>query len=189
MGLLCRIIKWLYLNITKLISHSLVDDPDLNPLLVEFANLLIILIWLCVFGASLHLLIKAISLQILVRALLTAYLAAYAWSKFCHRFTPFGQEMYLLVTTVGLTVLIGTAIQLHKMQWASSNNLLVYWILLLILGFIIWGITLFNVNRAAKKLPGLAIKKIETKRCFRITKIPKEVSTTNSAQAYLKKLK
>lgn len=189
MGLLCRIIKWLYLNITKLISHTLVDNPDINPLLVLFANLGIILLWLFGFGASLYILVKAISLKILVRALLTAYLAAYAWSKFCHRFTPSVQEMYLLVTTVGLTVLVGTAIQLHRMQWASSNNLLVYWIFLLILGFIIWGITLFNVTKAAKKLPGLAIKKIESKQRFRITKIPKEISATNPAQVYLKKLK
>ena len=189
MGLLCRIIKWLYLNITKLISHSLVDDPYGNPILVEFTKLGIILLWLFCFGGAIGLIIWAISLEILLKTLLSAYLAAYVWSKFCHRFTPFGQEMYLIVTTVGLTVLIGTQIQLHRMLGADVNTLKIYYLFLLIVGFILWGITVFNVNRAAKPKPVLATKTLEYKQRFRVTKLPSEIPANNPAQAYLKKLK
>ena len=97
--------------------------------------------------------------------------------------------MYLIVSTVGSTVLIGTEVQLKRMQWASGNHLLVYWILLLIVGFIIWGVTVFNVTYAAKPEPVLATKTVEYKQHFHTTNIPKEIPTTNPAQAYLKKLK
>lgn len=189
MGLLCRIIKWLGLTVNRLVSNSLIDDPDLNPLLVEFANLGIHLFWLFCFVSAIYLIVWAISLEILLRTLLGAYLSAYVWSKFCHRFTAFGQEMYLIVTTVGLTVLIGTQIQLHRMQKADVNTLKIYWIFLLIVGFILWGITVFNVNRAAKPKPVLVTKTLEYKHHFCTTEIPKEILTTNPAQAYLKKLK
>lgn len=189
MGLLCRIIKWLGLTVNRLVSNSLIDDPDQNPLLVEFANLGIILFWLFCFVSAIYLIVWAISLEILLRTLLLAYLAALVWSKFCHRFTAFGQEMYLIVTTVGLTVLIGTQIQLHRMLRADVNTLKIYWIFLLIFGFILWGITLFNVTYAAKAKPVLAINKIEYKQRFRITKLPNEIPANNPVQAYLKKLK
>lgn len=189
MGLLCRIIKWLCLTVNRLVSNSLIDDPDLNPLLVEFANLGIHLFWLFCFVSTIYLIVWAISLEILLRTLLLAYLSAYVWSKFCHRFTAFGQEMYLIVSTVGLTVLIGTQIQLERMLEVDVNTLKIYWIFLLIVGFILWGITVFNVAQAAKPKPVLATKKIEYKQRFRITKLPNEISTNNPAQAYLKKLK
>ena len=189
MGLLCRIIKWLGLTVNRLVSNSLIDDPDQNPLLVEFANLGIILFWLFCFVSAIYLIVWAISLEILLRTLLLAYLAALVWSKFCHRFTAFGQEMYLIVTTVGLTVLIGTQIQLHRMLRADVNTLKIYYLFLLIVGFILWGITVFNVNRAAKPKPVLATKTLEYKQRFRVTKLPSEIPANNPAQAYLKKLK
>ena len=189
MGLLCRIIKWLCLTVNRLVSNSLIDDPDLNPLLVEFANLGIHLFWLFCFVSTIYLIVWAISLEILLRTLLLAYLSAYVWSKFCHRFTAFGQEMYLIVTTVGLTVLIGTQIQLHRMLGADVNTLKFYWIFLLIVGFILWGITVFNVAQAAKPKPVLATKTLEYKQRFRVTKLPNEIPANNPAQAYLKKLK
>lgn len=189
MGLLCRIIKWLGLSVNRLVSNSLIDDPDKNPLLIEFANLGIILFWLFCFVSAIYLIIWAISLEILLRTLLFAYLAAYAWSKFCHRFTAFGQEMYLIVTTVGLTVLIGTQIQLHRMLGADVNTLKIYWIFLLIVGFTLWRITVNNVAQAAKPKPVLVAKTLEYKHRFRITKLPNEIPANNPAQAYLKKLK
>lgn len=189
MGLLFRIIKRLYLFVTGLIKNSLIDDNYYNQVLVGIANLLTIFAWLLGFGAAIYLLVRAISLEILLKTLLIAYLAALVWSKFCHRFTPFGQEMYLIGSTVGLTVLIGTSIQLHRMPLADGNTLKIYWLFLLIIGFILWGITVFNVYRAAKPKPVLAMKKIEYKQHFRITKIPQEIPTQNPAQGYLKKIK
>lgn len=189
MGLLCRIIKWLYLTVTKLINSSLIDDPYGNQVIVEIANFSTILMWLFGFGGILYLLVKAISLKILLITFLLAYLAALGWSKFSRHLTAFEQEIYLIVSCVGLTVVIGTVIQLHRMQWANGKNLLVYWLFLLILGFIIWGITVFNVTQAAKFKPVLVTKKIESKQHFRTTKLPKEIPLNNPAQAYLKKLK
>lgn len=189
MGLLGIIIKWLYLTVTKLIRNSLIDDPYENQVFVKIANLVTIFAWLFCFGCAIYLLVWAISLEILLKTLLTAYLFAYVWSKFCHRFTPFEQEMYLIVSTVGLTVLIGTEIQLHRMPSADVNTLKIYWLFLLIIGFIIWGITVFNVTQAAKPKPVLATKKIKYKQHFRTTEINKEIPTNNPAQAYLKKLK
>lgn len=189
MGLLFRIIKRLYLFVTGLIRYTLTDEPYYNQVPVRIANLLIIIAWLLSFGAAISLLVWAISLEILLRTLLIAYLAAYAWSKLSHRFTPFEQEMYLIGSSVGLTVLIGATIQIRRMQWADGKSLLIYWLFLLIVGFIFWGITVFNVTYAAKVKPVLAIKKIEYKQRFRITKLPNEIPTNNPAQAYLKKLK
>lgn len=117
-----------------------------------------------------YLLVWAISLEILLKTLLVAYLAALAWSKFCHYFTPFEQEMCLIGSSVGLTVLIGAAIQIRRMPEADGNTLLFYWIFLLIFGFIIWGITVFNVIKTAELKPVLTINKIEYKQRFRTTK-------------------
>lgn len=189
MGLLFRIIKRLFLFVTELIKDSLIDEPDQNQVLVGIANLLIILSWLGGFGIAIYLLVWAISLEILLKTLLVAYLAAYVWSKFCIHLTPSEQEMYLIGSTVGLTVLIGALIQIRRMPEADGKALLIYWIFLLIVGFILWGITLFNVTYAAKVKPVLAIKKMEYKQRFRITKIPKEITANNPVQAYLKKLK
>lgn len=189
MGLLFRIIKRLYLFVTGLIRHTLNDEPYYNQVPVRIANLLIIIAWLVSFGAAISLLVWAISLEILLRTLLIAYLAAYAWSKLSHHFTPFEQEIYLIGSNVGLTVSIGTSIQLHRMQGADGNTLLFYWIFLLITGFIFWGITVFNVTKTAKALPVLTIKKIEYKQHFRTTNIPKAIPAENPAQAYLKKIK
>lgn len=188
MGLLFRIIKWLYLFVTQLIKNSLIDDPYQNQVLVGIANLLTIIAILFGFGIALYLLVWAISLEILLKTLLLAYLAALAWEKFSSLLTPSEQEMYLIVSTVGLTVLIGAVIQIRRMPLADGNTLLFYWIFLLIFGFILWGITVFKVATAAKAKPVLAIKKIEYKQRFRITKIPKEITANNPAQAYLKKL-
>lgn len=189
MGLLFRIIKRLFLFVTELIKDSLKDSPYQNQVLVGIANLLIILSWLGGFGIAIYLLVWAFSLEILLLSLLIAYLAAYAWSKCCNYFTPFVQEVYLIGSSVGLTVLIGALIQIRRMPEADGKALLFYWIFLLIVGFILWGITLFNVTYAAKVKPVLAIKKIEYKQRFRITKLPNEIPTNNPAQAYLKKLK
>lgn len=189
MGLLFRIIKRLYLFVTQMIRHTLNDEPYYNHLPVRIANLLIIFAWLVSFGAAISLLVWAISLEILLRTLLLAYLAALAWEKFSHHLTPIEQEMYLIGSSVGLTVFIGAAIQIRRMQWADGKALLIYWLFLLIVGFILWGITVFNVTYAAKVKPVLAIKKIEYKQRFRITKLPNEIPTNNPAQAYLKKLK
>ena len=78
MGLLFRIIKRLYLFVTGLIRHTLNDEPYYNQVPVRIANLLIIIAWLVSFGAAISLLVWAISLEILLRTLLIAYLAAYA---------------------------------------------------------------------------------------------------------------
>lgn len=191
MGLLFRIIHRLYLIATKLINNSLIDDPyyEYNVLLVWLANFFIVIAIVSGFGIVIYILVWAISLEIFMKALILAYFEALVWSKFSKHFTSFGQEMYLIGSTVGYTVLVGTAIQFHRLQWADGNTLLFYWIFLLILGFIIWGVTLFNVFKAARVKPVLAIKKIEYTQRFRSTKLPQEIPTQNQAQAYLKKLK
>ena len=190
MVLLFRIIQRLYLIVTKLIHNSLIDDPyyEHNVLLVWLANFFIVIAIVSGFGIVLYILVWAISLEILVKALILAYFEALVWSKFWKRFTSFGQEMYLIGSTVGYTVLVGMAIQIHRLQWADGNTLLFYWIFLLIGGFIIWGITLNNVSKAVVK-PVLAVRKIEYKQRFRITKLPPEIPANNQAQAYLRKLK
>ena len=191
MGLLGRILQRLYLIVTKLIHNSLIDDPyyEHNVLLVWLANFFIVIAIVSSFGIVLYILVWAISSEIFMKALILAYFEALIWSKFCKIFTSFGQEMYLIGSTVGYTVLVGTAIQLHRMQWADGNTLLFYWIFLLSGGFIIWGVTLFNVSKAAGVKPVLAVKKIEYKQRFRSTKLPPEIPANNQAQAYLRKLK
>lgn len=190
MVLLFRIIQRLYLIVTKLIHNSLIDDPyyEHNVLLVWLANFFIVIAIVSGFGIVLYILVWAISLEILVKALILAYFEALVWSKLSKHLTSFGQEMYLIGSTVGYTVLVGMAIQTSRLQWADGNTLLFYWIFLLIGGFIIWGITLNNISKAVVK-PALAVKKIEYKQRFRITKLPPEIPTYNQAQAYLKKLK
>lgn len=189
MGLLFRIIQRLYLVVTKIIKNSLIDDPYGNQTAICFCNLLTVIVEIAYFGLAMYLLVWAISLEILVKALILAYFEALVWSKFSKHFTSFGQEMYLIGSTVGYTVLVGTAIQISRLQWADGNTLLFYWIFLLIGGFIIWGVTVFNVSKAARVQPVLAVKKIEYKQRFRITKLPPEIPLNNQAQAYLKQLK
>ena len=191
MVLLFRIIQRLYLIVTKLIHNSLIDDPyyEHNVLLVWLANFFIVIAIVSGFGIVLYMLVWAVSLAIFLDVLFIAYLSAWLWENLCKHFTSFEQEMYLIGSTVGHTVLFGTIIQIHCMQWADGKTLLFYWIFLLILGFIIWGVTVFHVSKAATVKPVLAIKKVEYKQRFRITKLPPEIPTINQAQAYLKKLK
>jgi len=191
MGLLGRILKKLYLISSRIIQSSLIDDPyyQYNVLLVWLANILTIIAYLGGFGLALCMLVWAFSLKIFLYALLIAYLLAWNWEQLCNQVTIFAQEMYLICSTVGYTVLIGAAIQINRMPLADGKTLLVYWIFLLILGFILWSITVFNVTRTAGFKPVLAIKKIEYKQRFRLTKIPKEIPPNNQAQAYLKKMK
>lgn len=191
MGLLCKIIKLFCLFVTKLIKNSLLDDPYGNQTFIFFANAVTIFAWLFGFGCALYLLVWAVSLKILLTALVLAYLAAFGWSKLCRRLAPSAQEMYLLLSTVGLTVLIGTAIQLKKMQSADAHNLFVYWIMLLIIGFSFWGITLNNVSMAAGVEPIVFTGKIKPKQRFHTTiiNVSKEIPEPNGAQTYLKNLK
>lgn len=190
MGLLIRIFQKLYLIGSLIIQHSLIDDPyhEYHVLLVWLTNVLTVVALVGGFSLALYMFVWAISLEIFLDALLIAYLLAWSWEQLCKDFTSFAQEMYLVVSTVGYTVLLGTVIQIQRMPWADGKELLVYWTFLLLLGFIIWGVTVFNVGKTAVK-PVLAIKKIEYKQRFRLTKIPKEISTENQSQAYLKQMK
>lgn len=189
MGLLIRIIELFSLFVIKLVKSSLTDDPDGNSIVIFIVNALVILAWLVGLGMALALLILAVSLKILLYALLLAYLAAFGWSKFCRYLSAGGQETYLLCSTVGLTVLIGTTIQLHKMPSADAHTLLVYWIFLLVMGFILWGITLFNVSTPTAVDPVFSPGRIQYTQRFRTTNISPEIPTINSAQAYLKNMK
>ncbi len=190
MGLLCKIIDLCYLFIIKVAQISLINDPDGNSIVIFIVNALTILALLLGLGLALAVLVWAVSLKILLAALLSAYLAGFGWSKLCRRLDPSAQEMYLLLSTVGLTVLIGTAIQLKKMQSADAHNLLVYWIFLLFVGFILWGITLFNTSTTAGVEPIVFTGKIQSKQRFHTTiNVSKEISTPNPAQTYLKNLK
>lgn len=190
MGLLFRILKRLYRIGSRVIQNSLIDDPyyEYNVLLVLLANVLIVITIFSSIGFVLYMLVWLVSLEIFLGALLIAYWLAWYWEQFANELTSFAQEMYLICSTLGNTVGFGTLIQIHRMQWADGNTLLVYWIFLLILGFILWAFTVSNAARARAK-PVLAIKNIEYKQRFRITKTPEENSTTNQVQAYLKKLK
>jgi hypothetical protein len=190
MGLLFRILHRLYLIGSRIIQNSLINDPyyEYNALLVWLANFFRVIAILGSFGIVLYMLVWAVSLAIFLYALLISYLSAWSWEKFCKHFTSEEQEFYLIGSTVGYTVIVGTLIQIERMPWADGKTLFVYWTFLLILGFIIWRVTLFNVTTAGVK-PVLAIKKIEYKQRFRLTKIPKEIPTENQAQAYLKKMK
>jgi len=191
MGLLIRILQKLYLFGSRTIQKSLIDDPydEYHVLLVFLANLLIIIAYLGGFGLILYMLVWAVSLEIFVDALLTAYFLAWSWEQFGKQFTSFEQEMYLIVSTVGYTVLLGAAIQINRMPWADGKTLLVYWAFLLILGFIIWGITVRNNTGLAGDKPGFKIKKIEYKQHFRFTQVAKEIPTIEQVQAYLKRMK
>lgn len=190
MGLLFRILHQLYLIGSRVIQSSLINDPyyEYNVLLVWITNFFIVIAILGGFGLVLFMLVWAVSLKIFLYALLIFYLSAWSWDKFSKHFTSEEQEFYLIGSAVGYTVIVGTLIQIDRMQWADGKTLFVYWIFLLILGFIIWGVTVFNVTTAGVK-PVLAIKKIKYKQHFRITKVPKEIPTENQAQAYLKKMK
>lgn len=188
MGLLFRVLKKLYLIGVWIIQASLIDDPYQNQVFVGIANFLTILALLFGFGIALYLLVKAVSLKIFLDALLIAYWLAWNWEQLGNDLTSFAQEMYLICSTLGYTVIFGTLIQIHRMQWADAKALLFYWLFLLILGFILWRVTVFNVATAGVK-PVLAIRKIEYKQRFRLTKIPKEIPPNNQAQAYLKKMK
>ena len=134
-------------------------------------------------------LVWAVSLAIFLDVLFIAYLSAWLWENLSKHFTSFEQEMYLIGSTVGHTVLFGTLIQIHRMQWADGKTLVFYWIFLLIFGFIIWGVTLNNISKAVRMKPVLAVKKIEYKQRFRSTKLPQEIPPNNQVQAYFKKLK
>ena len=189
MGLLCKIIDLCYLFIVKVAQISLINDPDGNSIVIFIVNALTILALLLGLGLALAVLVWAVSLKILLFALLLAYLAAFGWSKLCCRLAPSAQEMYLLLSTVGLTVLVGTAIQLNRMQSADAHNLFVYWIMLLIVGFSFWGITLNNVSTSAAVELIFTTGKIKSKQRFHSTNLSKEIPTPNPAQAYLKNLK
>jgi len=89
--------------IASKIIDCLIDDNYENQVLVWFANFLQLLS--CSFGFVLYALIFAISLEIF--CILLAYLAALAWEKFSKHLTSFAQ-MYLLMSTVGYTVLVGS---------------------------------------------------------------------------------
>ena len=190
MALLCKIIDLCYLFIVKVAQISLTNDPDGNSFVIFICNALTILALLLGLGFALAMLVLAVSLQILLAALLLAYLAAFGWSKLCRRLTPSAQEMYLLLSTVGLTVLVGTAIQLKKMQSADAHTLWLYWIMLLIIGFSFWGITLCNTSTAAGVEPIVFTGKIKPKQRFHTTlNLSKEIPEPNGAQNYLKNLK
>lgn len=191
MGLLFRILKKLYLIGSRIIQASLIDDPyyEYNVLLVWLANFFRVIAIVGGFGIVLYMLVWTVSLAIFLDALLIAYWLAWNWEQLCNDLTSFAQEMYLICSTWGYTVMFGTLIQLYRMQWADGKTLLIYWIFLLILGFILWRVTVFNVTKSPKFKPVLAIKKIEYKQHFRLTKIPKEIPMDNQAQAYLKKMK
>lgn len=190
MGLLFRILHQLYLIGSRVIQSSLINDPyyEYNVLLVWITNFFLVIAILGGFGIVLYMLVWAVSLAIFLDVLFIAYLSAWLWENLGKHFTSEEQEMYLIGSTVGHTVLFGTLIQIDRMQWADGKTLLVYWIFLLIFGFIIWGVTVFNVTTAGFKSV-LAIKKIKYKQHFRVTRVPKEIPTENQAQAYLKKMK
>ena len=189
MGLLCKILKLFFLFVTKLIKNSLLHDPYGNQTLIFLVNALTIFAWLFGFGCTLYLLVWAVSLKILLTALFVAYLAAFGWSKLSRHLSASEQEAYLLSSTLGLTVIFGTLIQLSRMPSADGHALLVYWIILLIFGFVLWGITLFNVSTATKVEKVLTPKQIVYKQRFRTTNISPETPPPNSAQAYLKNIK
>ncbi|MBV8886591.1 MAG: hypothetical protein JO235_21705 [Chroococcidiopsidaceae cyanobacterium CP_BM_RX_35] len=184
MGLLGRILQKLYLIGLTIIKASRVDGTYENQMLVWIVNSLTILALVGGFVLTLSALVWAMSLEIFVKALLLAYLLAWLWSKFGQQFTSFAQELYLMGATVGYTVLTGADIQIQRMPWADGKALLVYWTCLLILGVIIWGITVRHTTRLAGEP-----QKIEYKQHFRSTKVTKKISTLEQAQVYLKRMK
>lgn len=189
MGLLCKILKLVFLFVAKVIKNSLLHDPYGNQTLIFLANAVTIFAWLFGFGCALYLLVWAVSLKILLTALFVAYLAAFGWSKLSHYLSASSQEAYLLGSTVGLTVIFGTLIQLSRMPSADGRALLIYWLFLLICGFVLWGITLCNVSTATKVERVLTPKQFVYKQSFRTTNIFPETPPANRVQAYLKKMK
>jgi len=190
MGLLIRILKRLYLIGSGIIQASLIDEPySENQMLIGIANIFIVIALVGGFGSALYVLVWTISLEVFVKALLLAYFEAWLWSKFCQQFTSFEQEMYLICSTVGDTVLIGAAIQINRMPWVDGKALLLYWTFLLILGWILWSMTVCKTTGAAGNQPGFFIKKIEYKQRFRSTKTAKKIPAQEPVQAYLKKMK
>ncbi len=142
MGLLGRIFQELYLVGLTIIKASFVDDTYYESKIIAWLTSILRLLTLVgFFVLPLYLLVWAISCKIFVQALILAYLEAWLWSKLADKLTTLVQELYLVMSTVGYTVLIGTAIQLNRMPWAGSTILVFYWILLLILGWLIWRIT------------------------------------------------
>lgn len=188
MGLLGRILKQLYLIGLTIIKASLVDDTYENQMLVWIVNSLTILALVGGFVLTLSALVWAMSLEIFVKALLLAYLLAWLWSKFGQQFTCFEQELYLMGATVGYTVLTGANIQINRMPRADSKTLVVYWTCLLILGVIIWGITVCHTTRLAGEQQRFSSRKIEYKQRFRSTKM-KGIPAPKPVQAYLKRMK
>lgn len=189
MGLLCKILKLFFRFVTKVIKNSLFHDPYGNQTLIFLANAVTIFAWLFGFGCALYLLVWAVSLKILLYSLFVAYLAAFGWSKLYRHLSPSEQEAYLLSSTVGLTVIFGTIIQLRRIPSADPRALLIYWLFLLMLGFMFWGITLYNVSTATEVERDLTPKQIVYKQRFRTTNIFPETPPPNSAQAYLKNMK
>lgn len=188
MSLLGRILKWLYLFVSETLSSSLIDDPYEKRLSIGILNLLIILFWLASWGTILFITVKVVGLGILGRAMLVAYIAALVWQKFSHRFPSFEQELYLLNFTFTYTLIVGAAIQTNRMRWIDGNLLIFYWLSLVIVGFTLWRITVFNVNKAVGVKSVSSLKKIEYKHHFRKTKMSNETPSSNPVQAYLKKL-
>jgi len=190
MGLLVRILQRLYLIASGIIQVSLIDEPySENQMLIGIANIFIVIALVGGFGSALYVLVWTISLEIFVKVLLLAYLSAWVWSKFCQQFTSFEQEMYLICSTVGDTVLIGAAIQINRMPWADSKALLVYWTCLLIFGLSVWGVTVSHTTGLTGKQPRFFIKKIAYQKRFRLTKMVKEIPLKEQVQAYLKRMK
>ncbi len=122
MGLLGRIFQELYLIGLTLIKASFVDDTYYESKIIAWlTSLLRLLMLVGFFVLPLYLLVWSISFKIFVQALILAYLEAWLWSKLADKMTTLVQELYLVMSTVGYTVLIGTAIQLNRMPWAGST--------------------------------------------------------------------
>lgn len=189
MGLLCKILKLFFCFVAKVIKNSLLHDPYGNQTVIFLANALTVIAELGCFALALYLLVWAVSLKILLTALFVAYLAAFGWSKLSRHLSASSQEAYLLSSTVGLTVIFGTAIQLTRMPSADGRTLLVYWIILLLFGFALWGITLINIPTATEVERFLTSKQIVYKQRFRTTNTFPETPTANAVQAYLKNMK
>ncbi len=189
MGLLFRILKELYLIGTTIIKASLIDDSDYeNKLRVWLANFLTILALIGLLFLALYLLVWAISLEIFVSALLLAYLEAWLWQELADGLTILVREICLVWATVGYTVLIGAAIQIDRMPWAGSTALVTYWTFLLILGLLLWRITIGRSTESAGYQPEFKLKKIGYKQHFRQTRIAENL-TTDKAQAYLRRMR
>jgi len=189
MGLLGRIFQSLYLTGLMLIEVCLTNEPDEKPLTALAATLFKFLV---VFGGLfliLSVLVWAMSFPWFLTALIFAYLSAWLWSKLSARLTILVREIYLISSTIGYTVLMGAVIQIDRLPQAGSITLGFYWIFLSLFGFLLWRITVGQVMELSGNTPGVKIRKIEYKKHFRFTQIPKEIPTLDQVQAYLKKIK